>query len=276
MACRQLSDLRMNNSRVGRKMEDRHYRKVSLVLTTYNCINNFRTTMDSILAQDYPNIEIAIKDGASTDGTLELIEKYGKKLDGRLVWESEPDKGIYDAMNEGYRMSSGEIIAFFNDRFMNDHAVSDMVKAIEDFGTDCIGAHADLVYMDGERVVRKWQMGRGYFRRGWMPGHPTLYLKREVYEQYGLYDMSYRCSADYEFMIRALCGREDRLAYVPEVIVAMYYGGTSTQGLDSYFVSLREAHAGLRKNGVKGALWIDILRTWKVLGQFIKAKQRLK
>lgn len=128
--------------------------------------------------------------------------------------------------------------------------------------------------MDGDRVVREWRMGRGCFRQGWMPGHPTLYLKREVYEQCGLYDTSYKCSADYEFMIRALYGREDKLAYVPEVIVGMYYGGTSTQGLGSYLVSLKEGHAGLKKNGIKGAWWIDIRRTCKVLGQFVKAKRR--
>lgn len=107
-----------------------------------------------------------------------------------------------------------------------------------------------------------------------MLGHPTLYLKREVYEQCGLYDTSYKCSADYEFMVRALYGREDKLAYVPEVIVGMYYGGTSTQGLGSYLVSLKEAHAGLRKNSIKGAWLIDIRRTWKVLGQFAEARKK--
>lgn len=255
-------------------MDSKYNKKVSLILTTYNCMENLKTTMSTILRQDYPNIEIVVVDGASSDGTKELIEEYGRQLGSRLIWKSEPDKGLYDAMNKGYQMSTGEIIAFFNDRFMYEHAVSDMIKAIEDFGTDCIGAHADLVYMDGDRVVREWRMGRGCFRQGWMPGHPTLYLKREVYEQCGLYDTSYKCSADYEFMIRALYGREDKLAYVPEVIVGMYYGGTSTQGLGSYLVSLKEGHAGLKKNGIKGAWWIDIRRTCKVLGQFVKAKRR--
>lgn len=248
-------------------------RKVSLILTTYNCIQNFRTTMESILQQDYPCIEIVIKDGGSSDGTKELIEDYAERFANQIIWKSESDLGLYDAMNQGFLMSTGDMIVFFNDKFLNSHAVSDIVQTIETAGKECIGVHADLVYMDGNKVIREWRMGQGYFRQGWMPGHPTLYLKREIYEQYGLYDISYKCSADYEFMIRALYGKEDRLAYLPEKIVSMYYGGTSTQGLRSYLVSLKEAHRALKSNGIKGACWISIKRASKVLGQFVSMQR---
>ena len=249
-------------------------KKVSFILTTYNCIRNFQETMESILDQDYPAIEIVVKDGQSSDGTKALIETYAGKLGDTLIWKSSADHGIYDAMNQGYEMSHGDIIVFFNDVLVHKAAVSHMVQAIEAAGDNCIGAHADLIYADGGRVIRYWQMGKGKIKQGWMPGHPTLFLKREVYEQYGLYDASYRCSADYEFMVRVLAGREQQLAYVPETIVRMFYGGTSTQGLNSYFLSLKEAHRGLKQNGVKGALWADIRRTWRVLMQFMKAKER--
>lgn len=250
-------------------------KKVSFILTTYNCIQYFQETIASILAQDYPAIEIVVKDGQSTDGTKELIASYARELGNKLIWKSSADRGIYDAMNQGYQMSQGDIIVFFNDVLVHKSVVSHMVQAIESGGDDCIGAHADLIYADGDKVVRYWRMGKGKIRQGWMPGHPTLYLKREVYEEFGLYDASYQCSADYEFMVRALTGREQQLAYVPEMIVRMFYGGTSTQGLRNYFVSLREAHRALKSNGVRGALLADLRRTWKVMMQFRQARRNV-
>lgn len=242
--------------------------KVSIILTTYNSRENFEVTIASVLQQDYPEIEIVVKDGGSTDGTVKAIREYKKRLGSRLVWISEKDNGIYDAMNKGYQISNGDIIVFFNDIFTTKYAVSHMVKAIQEGGPECMGAHADLVLMNGDRVVRKWKMGKGYFRTGWLPGHPTMYVKRDVYEIYGLYDTRYRCSSDYEFMIRAFYGREERLAYVPETIVRMFYGGMSTGGLKNYLVSLTEGHEALKRNGVKFAWWIDFRRIIRVLLQF--------
>lgn len=244
--------------------------KVSFILTTYNSGSYFENTIQSILEQDYPDIEIVVKDGGSTDGTLDIIRKYAEQLKERFIWMSRKDDGIYDAMNQGYQQSSGDIVIFFNDVLMRKDAVTLMVEAIRKGGEKCEGAHADLIYADGERIVRRWRMGKGYFRQGWMPGHPTLFVKRSVYERYGLYDTQYKCSADYEFMLRAFYGREDCLAYVPQTIVKMFYGGTSTGGLENYLVSLKEGHAALKKNHVRGALWIDIRRTCKVLLQFIR------
>lgn len=131
-----------------------------------------------------------------------------------------------------------------------------------------MGAHADLVYVEGERVIRKWHMGEGSIAQGWMPGHPTLFLRRAVYEKYGLYDTTYRCAADYEFMVRFLKEKDIELAYVPEVLVAMFYGGTSNAGLKNYLVSFREGYAALRKNGVAHPLLITLRRTLRVLLQF--------
>jgi len=224
--------------------------------------------MESILIQDYPDIEIIIKDGGSTDGTKELIARYSKGIGSILVWKSETDNGLYDAMNKGYRMSTGDIIVFFNDILIHKSVVSHMVHAIDSGGEMCIGAHADLVYEDENKVIRYWRMGKGKIRQGWLPGHPTLYLKREVYEKYGLFDTTYKGSGDYEFMIRVLDGREEKLVYVPEMIVSMFYGGTSTGGIRGYLISLREGHRALKKNRVKFAFVIDIRRMLRVLEQF--------
>lgn len=180
--------------------------KVSLILTTYNSAENLSKTLHSIDMQDYPQIEVNIKDGGSTDATIANIRDYEEHGKFKLNWISCADRGIYDAMNQGYALSEGEIIVFFNDLFVRTSAISEMIKLIEE-NSDCIGAHADLVYMADGKVVRYWKMGeQKSLYMGWMPGHPTLFLKREVYEKYGLYDDSYRIAADYEFMVRFYIG----------------------------------------------------------------------
>ena len=185
-----------------------------------------------------------------------------------MKWVSERDKGLYDAMNKAFCLSTGDIIAVCNDRLSEKDAVASFVEAIEQAGEDCIGAHSDLVYMEGDKIVRSWHMGQGNISQGWMPGHPTLYLKREIYEKYGQYDITYHCAADYEFMVRFLKDGSNRLAYVPRVLITMFYGGTSNAGLKNYLVSFKEGYMALRKNGVKHPLLITLRRTWKVLRQF--------
>lgn len=242
--------------------------KVSLILTTYNSKDNLTKTLESIEMQDYPEIEVVIKDGGSVDGTVTVIRDYEKKSKYPVVWESQSDSGIYDAMNQGYAMSSGDVIVFFNDVFMNSSVVRNMVKKITE-NPACVGAHADLVYKDGDKVVRKWHMGEGSIYRGWMPGHPTLFLKREIYERYGLYRTDFKISADYEFMIRFLKDKENQLAYLPEIMVSMFCGGTSNGGT-GYLLSLKEGYIALRENEISclKACGITVLRILRVLQQF--------
>jgi len=225
--------------------------------------------LDSIDTQDFEDIELIIVDGGSTDGTLQVIESYERIGKYPCKWISEKDNGIYDALNKGYYMSSGDIIAICNDLLLLRNAVSLMVRAIID--NDADGAHADLIYATDDKVKRFWKMGQGSIQKGWMPGHPTLYLRREVYEKYGVYDTNYRCSADYEFMVRILKDNTIKLEYVPETIIRMYYGGTSTASADSYMLSIKEAYHALVSNGVKHAGLITLLRTLRVSGQFMKA-----
>lgn len=246
--------------------------KVSVIMTTYNSIEHLRTTLESVRAQDYPAIEVVICDGGSTDGTLDVIREYESLPDMELKWKSEKDRGIYDAMNKGYRMSSGDIVVFFNDVYCRTDSIRLCVEAMN--AQHCQGVHADLVYADGEKVVRRWKMGQGVIRQGWMPGHPTLFLRREVYEKYGLYKMDYKVAADYEFMVRFLKDGSIKLAYVPETIIRMYYGGTSTQGIDGYLTSLKEGHRALKENGIRLAAIIDIKRTIRVLLQFQNTRKR--
>ncbi len=248
--------------------------KVSLIMTTYNSREHIEGTLQSALSQDYPNLEIVIADGLSTDGTVEVIRRYAEESRGAVIsWRSEKDGGIYDGMNRAIRRSTGDVIAVFNDLFTRKDAVSRMMEAIHQgdarYGADhCIGAHADLAYMEGNRVVRKWVMGEGAIREGWLPAHPTMYLKRAVYERYGLYDLSYASSSDYEFMVRVLKDPDNRLAYVHEELIHMYYGGTSNAGMAGYARNIREAYEALRRNEVSPAGLIILRRILRTLRQF--------
>ncbi len=243
-----------------------------MLVTVYNAEENLAATLQSIEEQVYQNIEVVIVDGGSTDGTVALIRQFENRTADRaglsLRWVSERDQGLYDAMNKAYRLSTGDIIAVCNDRLCEPEAVSSLAAAVEAGGEGCVGAHSDLVYVEGERIIRRWHMGEGKLSQGWMPGHPTLFLKREIYEKYGLYDTSYRCAADYEFMVRFLKDEKNRLAYVPRVLVAMFYGGTSNAGIRNYLVSFQEGYQALKRNGVGFPLWITLRRSIKVLFQF--------
>ena len=253
-------------------------KRVSLILTTFNSKENLEETITSIERQDYANIEVVIKDGESTDGTIEVIEDYAKKSKYHVVWTSRKDSGIFDAMNQGYQLSSGDIIAFFNDKFVSQEAVTKLVRAMAE--TDrhgnrkYDGVHADLVYTQGGKIIRYWKMGNGRIADGWMPAHPTLYLWRHVYERYGLFDKKFKCSGDYEFIIRILKDGSVRLAYIPEILIEMFYGGTSSKGVQNYLLSLAEAHRALKINGIKGSVFIDIKRTCRVLWQFLMAMRK--
>ncbi|MCR4787291.1 MAG: glycosyltransferase [Lachnospiraceae bacterium] len=244
--------------------------KLSLIITTFNSAENIKKTLASVERQDHPKIEVIIKDGGSTDGTLDIIKEYERTSKYEVKWKSCPDKGIYDAMNQGLEMAGGDVIACCSDELLGTDVVSSMLKLIEE-NPDCVGAHADLIYATPDTVKRYWHMGKQRsFIRGWMAGHPTLYLKKEIYDKYGSYKPDYRISADYEFMIRFLSDKKagNRLAYLPRIIVGMYYGGTSTDSVSSYLDGLKEGHRALTSNHVHPAFIADIIRTIKVLLQF--------
>lgn len=242
--------------------------KVSIITTTYNDKENLKKIIAQVKKQDYDNIEYVIVDGGSADGTREVIAEAEAYFGDRLKWISEKDKGIYDAINKGIRLSTGDILGCCFDQYAGPDVISKMVAIMEKEGTD--GVHGDLYYMEGDKVVRYWHQGQGNIRYGWMPGHPTLYLKKSVYDKYGLYKTDYRISADYEFMIRILKDKKVKLSYLPEVLIYMSHGGTSTNSLGAYLTGMKEGHRALRENGVRFAWFTDLCRTLRVLAQFVK------
>ena len=241
--------------------------KVSVVTTTYNDIENLKRILAEVKKQTYPNIEHIIVDGGSTDGTVDLLKELEEKEPGRISWISEKDNGIYDAINKGICMATGEIVGCCFDRYADEGVLMRMVEIMEKEGTD--GVHGDLCYMDGDRIVRKWHQGQGVIRSGWMPGHPTLYLKKEVYDRFGLYRTDYRISGDYEFMVRILYRKEVTLSYLPEILIYMSHGGTSTNSLGAYVESMMEGHRALVENHVPFAWVTDLCRVVRVLSQFV-------
>ena len=251
---------------------------ISIVTTTYQDVEHLRKVVEGIKKQDYPLIEYIIVDGGSKDGTVDYLKELEQDFsygwpERRVRWISEKDEGIYDALNKGIRMATGDVIGPMFDQFANPHVLSDMISVMEEEDSD--GVHGDLYYVDEEgNPVREWKMGNTKtIRDGWMPAHPTLYLKKEVYDRFGLYKTDYRIAADYEYMIRILKNNDVRLSYIPRVLVHMFYGGTSSGGLSNYMLSFKEGRRALEENDIKGAFFITVKRTLIVLKQFVKAKK---
>ena len=251
-------------------------KKVSIITACFNSEATIRDTIDSVLGQDYPCIEYIIVDGASKDGTLGIVKGYGDKIN---IVISEPDKGIYDAMNKGIRAASGDVIGMLNsdDFYIDDSAVTQLINCMEGAGTDTV--YADLVMVDRkntERVLRYYDSSTFRLERlryGWMPAHPTFIVKRELYETYGGFSLDYSIAADFEMVVRLLYVAGASCAYLPAVVIKMRVGGASTRGLKSSWVLNREIVRACRANGLKTSLLRVLLKVpGKLLGYLRKSK----
>jgi len=245
--------------------------KVSIITAAFNNKSHIRDCITSIFAQSYPDVEHIIVDGGSTDGTLDVIKAHDKKI---AKWISEPDQGIYDAMNKGISLASGEVIGILNadDFYANSHVVSNVASVFHD---DCIcSCYGDLEYIDPEntsRVVRYWHSGHFQvksFYWGWMPPHPTFFVRRDVYEKYGLYNLTLGSAADYELMLRFLLKYRITTAYIPEVLVKMRQGGTSNASLRNRLRANLMDRMAWNINGIKPYPWTLYLKPLRKFGQF--------
>lgn len=248
--------------------------KISIITATYNSESTIEDTLKSVLKQTYKNIEHIIVDGNSKDNTMKIIKKYEKKYNGRLKYICEKDKGIYDAMNKGIRMSTGNIVGILNsdDVYASTTVLETIANTIQKDKSD--GVYADLLYVDENlsKPIRKWVSGNGKIKNGWLPAHPTLYLKKEIYDKYGLYNLNYRIAADYDFMIRINKDEQVNLSYIKENLVLMRIGGTSSDGIKGYLKNVKEARLALKNNGYKFVELIILKRIIRTLIQMIGAK----
>lgn len=248
--------------------------KISIITIAYNSAQTIEDTIQSVISQDHPDLEYIIIDGASKDGTQAIIEKYRSHL---AHYVSEPDKGIYDAMNKGVQAATGDFIGILNsdDFYVDLKVLSDVARTLK-AGQDLDGLYADLVYVDRDhtdKVVRHWRAGHyrpGRFRRGWMPPHPTFFVARRCYESYGLYDTALRSAADYELMLRFIHKHEISVGYLDRVITKMRVGGESNVSLKNRIRANKEDRRAWTMNGLKPAWFTLTLKPLSKIGQFVR------
>ncbi|WP_116655185.1 glycosyltransferase family 2 protein [Pelagibacterium sediminicola] len=243
--------------------------KFTIITAVYNRAATVGQAVTSVRTQTWQNIEHLIIDGASTDGTLTALEA-ARHSHMRLI--SEPDNGIYDALNKGVALASGDVIGLMHsdDFFANDQVLEKVATAFEMSGV--LAAYGDLDYVsatDEDRIIRRWRSGAyspKKLRRGWMPPHPALFLKREVFERQGAYDTSFKIAADYDAILRWFSRENLRPAYIPEVLVKMRLGGESNHSLSKILRKSGEDYRALKTNGVGGARAL----AWKNLSKIVQ------
>ena len=252
--------------------------KISIITATYNSADSIQATIESVLSQYDCEIEYIVIDGQSKDGTIAILKNNEPHFNGRLRWISEPDQGIYDALNKGIQLATSDIIGFLHsdDVFASKSVLEVIQKTFEETNTDIL--YGDLVYVDKknqEKVLRYWRsqpFRQSLLSRGWMPPHPTVFMKKEIYEKQGTFDVSFSISADYDFLLRVLKDPSLHCVYLPQVITKMRLGGTSNRNIRNILIKSKEDYRALRKNGFSYAWWILAMKNISKLSQFLKRK----
>lgn len=227
--------------------------KVSIITATYNSASTVLDTLQSLNQQTYADIEYIVIDGGSKDNTVSVIEQYCPRV-SKII--SEPDHGIYDALNKGIELATGDIVGFLHsdDLFAYPEAVKDLVETLQ--GSNAQAVYADLEYVaknDTNKVIRKWISGnyqRNKLCHGWMPPHPTFFMKRELYQKLGLFDLSLKIAADYDSLLRYLWSNQVQAVYLPRVVTKMRVGGASNRSVRNIIEKTKEDIQALKNNGI--------------------------
>ncbi len=251
---------------------------ISIITVTYNCQELIEDTLRSVTSQVYPDIQYIIIDGNSEDNTIDIIEKYRANFPFiQLV--SEADKGLYFAMNKGLSLAKGNIIGILNagDFYTSPQALNKVANAFKKNPTDTL--YSDLQYVkqgEGDKIIRHWESGhfdRAKIYMGWMPPHPTFFVKKEIYAQYGFFNTSLKISADYELMLRLLLKNKVSTQYLPGVLVKMPTGGTSNGSLTKHFRANMEDRQAWNINKLSPRIYTLTLKPLSKLQQFFRRKK---
>lgn len=244
---------------------------ISIITVCYNSEKTIESAIQSVLCQDYPHIEYIIIDGKSNDNTLEIISKYKDRV-SKII--SEKDFGIYDAINKGIKNSNGEIIGLLHsDDFFSDKNVISLVAG-KFLSTLADAVYSDLQYVSKDspgKIIRHWKAGiyfPGIFAEGWMPPHPTFYVRREIYLKYGGYNIDFRFASDYELMLRFIHKHKIKIEYIPEVTVKMRVGGKGNISLKNRLLANSEDKKAWEINGLNPPRFIRIKKPLSKLRQF--------
>jgi len=242
--------------------------KISIIVCTFNSDKTLKLCLNSILKSNYSNYEIIAIDGESKDNTYQIINSLLRKDDFKIF---EKDKGIYDALNKGIKKSNGDIIGVLHSDDV--FASSDVLNQIHSvfIETKCDGVYGDLNFINIGQISRKWvskKFNLSLLNKGWMPPHPTLFLKKEVFEKYGLYDTNFKIAADYDFILRIFKDESLKFEYLPMVITNMYIGGVSTSGFKNLVQKSYEDYLVLKKNKMRFPLLILFRKIVGKLSQF--------
>ena len=249
--------------------------KITIITATYNSGATLCDTMESVLRQTYRDIEYLVIDGASKDNTLDIVRNYEPMFNGKLKYISEPDKGIYDAMNKGIRMATGDVVGILNsdDFYTTDTVLEQVAQAMAQTDTDAV--YGDVHYVEDKDLSRsvRYYSSR-YFKRslmrfGFMPAHPSFYCRRKVYERYGAFDISYKIAADFENLLRLIFVNKIRTEYIPADFVTMRMGGASSSGLKSHRQIMKDHLRALKQNGVFSNVLFLCLRYPYKIGEVV-------
>jgi glycosyltransferase len=244
--------------------------KVSIITSVFNNKETIADAIDSVLSQDYKNIEYIVIDGGSSDGTVDIVKSYGDRVSKFI---SEKDRGIYDGLNRGLSLASGGVVGFLHsdDIYAKRSIISEVVERFE---KGCAGVYGDLVYttkIDTDRIIRYWKSREfdiSLLKKGWMPPHPTLFLKKEIYDRVGGFDLDFKIAADYDFMLRVL-KENPNVCYMDKILYKMRLGGESNKSLKNIINKSKEDYRALKKNGIGGICTL-LSKNFSKLGQFIK------
>ena len=253
--------------------------KISIITVTYNSAATVRDTIESVLRQDYKNYEYFVVDGGSKDNTVDIIKEYEPKFEGRMRWVSEKDKGMYDGINKGIRMATGDVVGIINsDDFYHRTDIFDVIAKAFEENKDIQAIYGDVRFVNPdnlEKTVRyysskHWRPWR--FRFGFMPAHPTFFTNKENFEKYGYYQYDYHIAADYELLIRHLYTNKVSAKYIPVDFMKMRTGGRSTNGLKANILLNKEIVRACKENGIWTCMPVLFLKYFIKVFELIKTK----